>query len=75
MKLYDLAREAVAIARAGLATRALPGAGGLVHDETHFLNALEESIDSGQVPADELLEHYRGDWDGRIESIFAAYSY
>ena len=40
--LGDLAREAVAIAEAGLKARARPGAGGLLPDETHFLNALKE---------------------------------
>jgi glutamate--cysteine ligase len=36
-----------------------PGAGGLVPDETHFLSALKDSVETGKVPADELLEHYR----------------
>jgi glutamate--cysteine ligase len=46
------------IAEAGLKARARPGAGGLVPDETHFLNALKESVETGKVPADELLEQY-----------------
>ncbi|MDU8946074.1 glutamate--cysteine ligase [Ovoidimarina sediminis] len=75
VKLYDLAREAVAIAEAGLKARARPGAGGLIPDESHFLNALQESIASGQVPADELIAHYNGDWDGDVTRVFAEYSY
>ncbi|MGB0904207.1 MAG: glutamate--cysteine ligase, partial [Mangrovicoccus sp.] len=58
--MRDIAREVVAIAEAGLKARAMPGAGGLIADETHFLNALRESLDSGQTPADELLAHYHG---------------
>ncbi|MDO5605259.1 MAG: glutamate-cysteine ligase family protein, partial [Paracoccus sp. (in: a-proteobacteria)] len=75
LRLHDLAREAVAIAEAGLAARACPGAGGMVPDETHFLNALRESIDSGEVPADELLAKYHGEWHGDLTRIYAEYSY
>ncbi|PYG30517.1 glutamate--cysteine ligase [Pelagimonas varians] len=75
IKMHDLAREVVAIADSGLKARAMPGAGGLVPDETHFLNALKESLESGQVPADELLEHYHGDWNGDLTKIYGEYSY
>ena len=75
VKLHDLAREVVAIARAGLAARARPGAGGLIPDETHFLDALIESVETGRVPADELLEKYHGEWQGDLSRIYAEYSY
>ena len=75
VKMHDLAREVLAIAEAGLKARAMPGAGGMVPDETHFLNALQESVDSGSVPADELLAHYNGDWNGDLARIYGAYSY
>jgi glutamate--cysteine ligase len=75
IRMHDLAREVVAIAEAGLKSRARPGAGGLVPDETHFLNALRESLDSGKVPADELLEKYHGEWAGDLTRIYAEYSY
>ena len=75
VKLHDLAREAVAIAEAGLKARARPGAGGLVPDETHFLNALKESVDTGRVPADELLAKYHGEWHGDLTRIYGEYSY
>jgi glutamate--cysteine ligase len=75
VKMHDLAREVVAIAEAGLKARARPGVGGMVPDETHFLNALQESIETGRVPADELLEKYHGDWGGDLSRIYAEYSY
>ncbi|MDO6478580.1 glutamate--cysteine ligase [Shimia thalassica] len=75
IKMHDLAREVLEISHAGLASRARPGAGGLVPDETHFLNALKESIDTGKVPADELLDHYHGDWDGDLTRIYKEFSY
>jgi glutamate--cysteine ligase len=73
--MQELAREVVALSEAGLKARARPGAGGMVPDETHFLNALKESVETGQVPADELLEKYRGDWDGDLSRIYGEYSY
>ncbi|WP_147126092.1 glutamate--cysteine ligase [Shimia ponticola] len=75
IKMHDLAREVVGIADAGLASRALPGAGGMVPDETHFLNALKDSLESGQTPADELLEKFHGEWSGDLSRIFPEYSY
>ena len=73
--MHDLAREAVAMSEAGLKARALAGAGGLITDETHFLNALKESVETGRVPADELLDHYNGDWAGDLSRIYADYRY
>ncbi|MBF9030697.1 glutamate--cysteine ligase [Rhodobacterales bacterium HKCCE3408] len=75
VKMHDLARDVVAIAEAGLTARARPGAGGMIPDETHFLSALKESVETGIVPADELLAHYNGDWNGDLTRIYASYSY
>ena len=75
INMHDLAREVVAISEAGLKARARPGAGGLVPDETHFLNALKETIETGKTPADELLDRYHGDWNGDISRIYEDYSY
>ena len=75
VNMLTLSRELVGIAEAGLKARARPGAGGLIPDETHFLNALKESVETGMVPADELLAHYRGDWQGDLSRIYAEYSY
>jgi glutamate--cysteine ligase len=75
LKMHDLAREAVALSEAGLKARGRSGAGGLVPDETHFLNALRDSIETGRVPADDLLADYHGDWNGDLSRIYAEYSY
>ena len=73
--MQPLAREVVAIAEAGLKARARQGAAGLLPDETHFLNALKETVETGQTPADELLARYHGDWAGDLSRIYADYSY
>ncbi|MCV3270736.1 glutamate--cysteine ligase [Roseobacter sinensis] len=75
IRMHDIAREALKISEAGLKARAKAGAGGMVPDETHFLNALTESVESGKVPADELLERYEGGWGGDLSQIYAEYSY
>ena len=75
VSMMDIARASLEISKAGLQARARPGAGGLISDETHFLNALHESVETGQTPADELLAHYNGDWNGDLNRIFAEYSY
>jgi len=74
-KMQALAAEVVAIARSGLKARARPGLGGMVQDERHFLHALEDSVETGKAPADELLEHYHGDWNGDLSRIYAEFSY
>ncbi len=73
--MHELAAEVLKISEAGLAARARPGVGGLVPDETHFLNTLKESIETGKTPADELLDHYHGDWGGDLTKIYKAFSY
>lgn len=74
-RMLDLAREVLSIAEQGLKNRARAGAGGLIADETHFLNALKESVDSGKVMADELLDRYHGEWAGDLTPIYRDYSY
>ncbi|MFO1141293.1 MAG: glutamate--cysteine ligase [Amaricoccus sp.] len=74
-ELRDVARDVLAIADAGLKARARPGAGGMIGNEAHFLNALHEIVATGQTASDELLAHYRGDWGGDLGRIYAEYSY
>jgi len=75
VNMHELAREVLAISEAGLKARARPGAGGMIVDERHFLNALHDSVESGKVPADELLDHYNGDWNGDLTRIYKEFSY
>ncbi len=73
--LHAVARECLRVATDGLRARARAGAGGLIADETHFLDALCESVESGQTPADELLAKYHGAWNGDLSRIYSEYSY
>ncbi|MEM0922082.1 MAG: glutamate--cysteine ligase [Pseudomonadota bacterium] len=74
-RMQELAADVLAIAESGLKNRALPGAGGMIPDETHFLNALQETVESGQSPADELLAKYHGEWGGDLTRVYKEYSY
>ncbi len=75
VKMQDLARQVLEISESGLKARAKPGAGGMVLDERHFLNALIDSVDTGKVPADELLDKYNGEWGGDLSKIYGEYNY
>ena len=75
IRMLDLARDVIDIAREGLKARARPGLGGMVPDERHFLHALEESVESGKALSDELLDQYHGPWAGDLTRIFDEYSY
>jgi len=73
--MHELSKSVLDIAHAGLAKRARPGAGGMIPDETHFINALMESVETKKTPADELMDHYNGAWAGDLNRIFAEFSY
>ena len=75
IKMIDLVSEVLKLSQAGLTERARSGAGGIIPNEAHFLNALQESVDTGMTPADELLEKYHGEWDGDIKQIYSDFSY
>jgi glutamate--cysteine ligase len=67
-KLKDIAGEALAIARSGLAARARLDSGGA--NETGFLEPLEEIVASGKVPAQRLLDKFHGEWGGDIGRVY-----
>ena len=73
--MHALSREVVEIAEAGLKARAQEGAGGLLPDETHFLSALKETLDSGETLADEMIRLFETDWGRDATRAFGEYSY
>ena len=75
ISMRKLSEQVVDIAEAGLKARAREGVGGMLPDETHFLNALRETLETGETPADELLRRYNSDWNGDVTKVFAEYSY
>jgi len=71
--LREIAAELLTIADAGLKARAR--AAGFDADESHFLNALQDSVQRGETLADEMLARYRGAWGGELSRIYRDYSY
>jgi glutamate--cysteine ligase len=71
--LQTIAIETVAIAEAGLKSRAAMDGSGV--DERSYLKELIEIAATGRTPADRLLESYHGKWAGDITQIYADESY
>lgn len=69
----DIAKQAVAIARQGLKSRAKLNRAG--DDETGFLAELDDIAATGVTPAERLLERYRTEWGGRIDPVWEAAAY
>ncbi|MCC7346293.1 MAG: glutamate--cysteine ligase [Variibacter sp.] len=71
--MLALARECLALSRAGLARRARLDREG--DDETQYLDPLDDIVARGQTPAEDLLEKFQGSWAGDLDRIFAEYAY
>ncbi|MFG1183080.1 glutamate--cysteine ligase [Xanthobacter aminoxidans] len=71
--LRDVAKEVLKLSQAGLKRRGFHDR--LGRDETRFLEPLEQTLLSGRVPAEELLELYHGPWNDSVEPAFDALAY
>jgi glutamate--cysteine ligase len=71
--LLDLAGETLQLAEQGLVRRKRFDRNG--RDETRYLRVLQESVNRGMTPAEELLEKFHGPWNGSIDPIFFEYAY
>jgi glutamate--cysteine ligase len=66
--VLEVARDVVALARAGLARRDYRDSQG--RDETRFLVTLEDGLARGKTPAECLLERFHGAWGGSVDPVF-----
>ena len=71
--LLSLARETLALARAGLTRRKKFDPYGV--DETRYLKPLEELAERGETPAEELLRKFHGPWGGSVDPVYTEYAY
>ena len=71
--LPDVARDALAISKAGLKARNRLNDQG--EDETIFLQTLEDVIGRKTTMAEDMLAIYNGRWNGSVEPVFDEYSY
>src|SRR5208282_4229166 len=71
--VFELATDALKLARAGLTRRKHLDVGG--RDETRYLEVLEDRLARGTTAAQELLEKYRGPWGGSVDPIYTEDAY
>ena len=69
----DIARDMLRIAHTGLAARQQLNSDG--HDETVYLQPIEEIVASGQTLAERLLQECRTEWNGDISEVFRTHAY
>ncbi len=74
-KVRELAVKSLEYASAGLRRRKRQGANGLIPDESHFLDPLQEIVETGVTASDELLKKYLGEWRGDMGPIYEEYNY
>jgi glutamate--cysteine ligase len=71
--VLELARQVLAISRAGLKRRALTNGAG--DDETRFLEPVETILASGLTPAEEMLKRYEAEWGRSTDPLFREYAF
>jgi glutamate--cysteine ligase len=71
--VLEIARAALAIAKAGLERRGIVDRQG--YDETRFLAPVEEVLSEGVSPAQEMLARYETIWAGRVTPLYREYAF
>ncbi|MDQ0391569.1 glutamate--cysteine ligase [Labrys monachus] len=69
----DIALRALAISRKGLQARNVEDWEG--RNEAHFLDGLDDMVESGVTAADAMLAKFHGEWGGRIDPVFDEQAY
>jgi glutamate--cysteine ligase len=72
-QLLELGKATLTLAEQGLKRRRRVDTGG--HDESRYLQPLQEFVTRGITPAEELLEKFQGPWGGSVEPVFQEYAY
>jgi glutamate--cysteine ligase len=69
----DIAKDVLALAQRGLQLRAQHDAQG--RDETQYLTALYQIVETGHTHADDLLKLYHNDWKHSVTPVFETERY
>ena len=69
----DIASEVLCISHRGLKNRNRLDSVGM--DESHFLQPIFQTAESGLTPADELLAAYHRLWNKKVDPVFTEYEY
>jgi glutamate--cysteine ligase len=71
--LYEITRDCMALAHAGLRRRARADRDG--RDETRYLEPLDQILETGRTPAEQMLDKFNGAWSGSIEPAYQEYAF
>jgi glutamate--cysteine ligase len=71
--VLQLAKTTIALAENGLARRRRLDARG--QDERRYLRPIQDYVERGITPAQELLAKFHGPWGGSVEPAFKEYAY
>ena len=71
--VFEIANDALRLAYAGLARRKRLDVGD--HDETLYLEPLQDRLARGTTPAEELLEKFHGPWAGSVDPLYGEQAY
>ena len=71
--VQDIARDVLALSRAGLVARGELGCKGKT--EAAFLDVLDETVATGKTAAENLLDLYHGGWNGDTSRAFRDFAY
>src|SRR5579872_2863977 len=71
--VFEIAKECLALSHGGLRRRGRVDQSG--RDETRHLEPLDRIIETGQVPAEEMLAKFNGAWHGSVEPAYDEYAF
>ena len=71
--LFEIAKECLGLAHAGLNRRARVDQGW--RDESRYLEPLHHIVDYGKTPAEEMLDKFNGSWQRSVEPAYTEYCF
>jgi len=71
--VFEIANDALRLAYAGLARRKRLDVAG--HDETRYLEPLQDRLARGTTPAEELLQKFQGPWGRSVQPLYEEEAY
>ena len=71
--VYEIAKDCLALAHAGLRRRARTDRNG--RDETRYLEPLDQIVETGRTPSEEMLDKFNNGWGGSVEPVYQEYAF
>jgi len=71
--VFEIATECLKLAHAGLRRRAHVDHQG--RDESRYLEPLDQIVEAGRTPAEDMLQKFNGAWGGSVEPAYEEYAF